>query len=112
VTVYGSGRGLDRRRSADVLTDYPQLALGVVLIARGALGPGRGRVELEILRPGGVDLTMLDPFTDGVRERAERVLLEQVQAWHADDRFTAAPSDECGQCEVSRWCSAKTGAAR
>jgi hypothetical protein len=101
----------NRRRSTDVLTEYPQLALGVLLIARGALGPGRGRVELEVLRPGGVDLTMLDPFTDGVRERAGRVLLEHVRAWHADDRFTAVPGEECRRCEVSRWCSAKAGAA-
>ena len=101
----------DRCWPIDVLTGYPQLALGVVLIARGALGPGRGRVELEVLRPGGVDLTILDPFTDSIRERAERALLDHVRAWHADDRFTAVPGEECRRCEVSRWCSAKAGAA-
>ncbi|GIF12477.1 hypothetical protein Ate01nite_25090 [Actinoplanes teichomyceticus] len=97
----------NRRRATDVLAEYPQLALGVLLLARGALGGGRGRVELEVLRPGGADLTMLDPFTVGVRERAKRVLLEHVRAWHADDHFTAVPGAECGRCEVSRWCSAR-----
>lgn len=101
----------DRRWFTDVLAEYPQLALGVVLLARGALGPGRGRVELEVLRPGGVDLTMLDPFTVSVRKRAERVVLEHAQKWHADDHFKAEPGDECRRCEVSRWCSAKAGAA-
>ncbi|MEU0547636.1 PD-(D/E)XK nuclease family protein [Micromonospora sp. NPDC005979] len=103
--------GSDRRRPADVLVEYPQLALGIVLVARGAFGLGRGRVELEVLRPGGADLMMFDPFTDGVRKRAERVLLDHVRAWRADDRFAAVPGDGCRRCEVSRWCSAKAGAA-
>ncbi|WP_433610691.1 PD-(D/E)XK nuclease family protein [Dactylosporangium sp. CA-139114] len=93
--------------SNDVLMDYPQLALGIVLVARGALGPGRGRVELEVLRPDGADLRMFDPFTAGIRERAERVLLQHAQAWHDDDRFLAMPGRECHRCEVSRWCSVR-----
>ena len=103
--------GSDRRRPADVLLEYPQLAVGIILVARGAFGLRRGRVELEVLRPGGADLMTFDPFTDSVRERAERVLVDQVRAWRADDRFAAAPGDECRRCEVSRWCSVKAGAA-
>lgn len=101
--------GSDRRRPADVLVEYPQLALGIVLVARGALG--RGRVELELLRPGGADLMTFDPFTDGMRKRAEQVLVDHVRAWRVDDRFAAVPGHECRRCEVSRWCPAKAGAA-
>jgi CRISPR/Cas system-associated exonuclease Cas4 (RecB family) len=100
----------DRRRPADLLVEYPQLALGIVLVARGAFGLGRGRVELEVLRPGGADLMTFDPFTDGVRKRAEQVLTDHVRVWRADERFAATPGDGCRRCEVSRWCSAKAGA--
>ncbi len=103
--------GRDRRRPADLLVTYPQLALGIVLVARGAFGLERGRVELEVLRPGGADLMTFDPFTDSVRKRAEQVLLDHVRAWRADERFAAVPGDQCRRCEVSRWCSASMGAA-
>jgi hypothetical protein len=103
--------GSDRRRPTDLLVAYPQLALGIVLVGRGVFGPGRGWVELEMLRPGGADLTTFDPFTDGVRKRAEQVLVDHVRVWRVDDRFAAAPGRECRRCEVSRWCSAKAGGA-
>jgi PD-(D/E)XK nuclease superfamily len=100
----------DRRWSRDLVAEYPQLALAVVLIGRGALGSARGRVELEMLRPGGVDLAIIDPFTPGVRAAAENVLAEHVRDWHADDEFKASPGVECLRCEVGRWCSARESA--
>ncbi|MFE5665152.1 PD-(D/E)XK nuclease family protein [Streptomyces niveus] len=98
----------DRPRR-DVLTAYPQLALAVQIIGSGALsGPqGRGRVELELLRPGGADLRILDPFAPGTRAAAEAVLREQVSGWHAETLFEAVPGKECAGCEVAQWCSVR-----
>ncbi|MEU0953173.1 PD-(D/E)XK nuclease family protein [Streptomyces niveus] len=98
----------DRPRRG-VLTVYPQLALAVRIIGSGALsGPKRrGRVELELLRPGGADLSILDPFAPATRAAAEAVLREQVSGWHAETRFEAVPGTECAGCEVAQWCSAR-----
>lgn len=95
----------DRRCVTDPLVEYPQVALGVALLARGVFGGGRGRLELEVLRPGGVDLLTLDPFTATVRAAAERTLSENLAPWRADDWFAATPGVECARCEVGHWCS-------
>jgi hypothetical protein len=98
----------DRPRR-DVLAAYPQLALAVMIIASGVLpGPqGRGRVELELLRPGGADLRTLDPFAPGTRAAAEAMLHEQIAGWHAERLFEAVPGPECAGCEVAKWCSVR-----
>lgn len=98
----------DRPRR-NVLTAFPQLALAVQIMAKGLLpGPrSGGRVELELLCPGGADLRTLDPFAPEVQEAAERVLREQASGWHAETLFEAAPSSECTTCEMARWCSAR-----
>ncbi|MFI6530804.1 PD-(D/E)XK nuclease family protein [Nonomuraea sp. NPDC050547] len=95
------------RPCRDVLTRYPQVALAVRIIGAGLLsGPDlRGRVELELLQPAGVDLHLIDPFAAGVQSAAETALREQVSGWHADGAFNALPGPECKTCEVSRWCS-------
>ncbi|WP_432926964.1 PD-(D/E)XK nuclease family protein [Microbispora sp. CA-135349] len=95
------------RRSGDVLTTYPQLALAVRILSGGVLpGPrGRGRVELELLRPEGVDLRILDPFAPATQAAAEAALREQVSGWHSETLFEATPSRDCAACEVARWCS-------
>ncbi|MEU5696822.1 PD-(D/E)XK nuclease family protein [Actinosynnema sp. NPDC020468] len=94
----------ERRQVPNWFATYPQLALAVVLVARGALGGG-GRVELEVLRPKGVELITFDPYTPQVRAAAEQAVLDHVHPWHADNLFAAAPGKHCGTCEVSRWCS-------
>ncbi|WP_433270878.1 PD-(D/E)XK nuclease family protein [Actinosynnema sp. CS-041913] len=94
----------ERRQAPDWFTTYPQLALAVVLAARGELG-ARGRVELEVLRPKGVELVTFDPYTPQVRGAAEQAVHEHVRLWRADDLFAAEPGKHCGTCEVSRWCS-------
>ncbi|MEU8549024.1 PD-(D/E)XK nuclease family protein [Streptomyces roseoverticillatus] len=96
------------RPSRDVLATYPQLALAVRIIGSGMLSGTRagGRVELEVLRPGGVDLRTLDPFAPATRAAAEAVLREQVSGWHAETLFEAVPGPGCTSCEVSKWCSA------
>ncbi|MFS0695205.1 PD-(D/E)XK nuclease family protein [Streptomyces nitrosporeus] len=96
----------DRRSSPGLLERYPQLALAVALLARGDLGgtPSRTRIELEILRPGGADLEVIDPFAPVHRSTAERILRAMVTEWHQDDHYPPAPGDSCGRCEVARWC--------
>jgi hypothetical protein len=99
----------ERRWGSDVLDGSPQLALAVVLLGRGDLGGSRtrSRVELEILRPGGVDLEVIDPFTPSVRETAQNVLVEHVRAWHSDTAASPRPDvKNCARCEVARWCTA------
>ena len=98
----------DRRSHRPLLERYPQLALAVLLIARGDLGGAshRARVELEILRPGGADLEVIDPFAAAHRATAERIVRELAADWHVDDDYTATPGRACGRCEVARWCSA------
>jgi len=90
---------------SDPLEEYPQLALGVAALAGGALGPGgAGRVELEILRPSGAKLVLIDP-TDSERVKtARRVLREWAGPWREDSLFEARPGKECQWCPVSQWC--------
>ncbi|WP_317452147.1 MULTISPECIES: PD-(D/E)XK nuclease family protein [unclassified Streptomyces] len=99
----------ERRGRVPLLERYPQLALGVALIARGDLGgdSSGSRIELETLRPGGADLEIVDPFDPGTRTAADKVLKELTDTWHGDSRFEATPGKECARCEMARWCSAK-----
>ncbi|GAA4210531.1 hypothetical protein GCM10022252_78490 [Streptosporangium oxazolinicum] len=98
------------RACRDVMNTYPQLALAVRIIGGGLPSASRskGRVELEVLRPGGVDLRTLDPFAPATQAAAEAVLSDQVLGWHSDVQFQARPSHECGSCEMARWCSARS----
>ncbi|MFJ6184770.1 PD-(D/E)XK nuclease family protein [Streptomyces sp. NPDC092295] len=102
----------DWRSSRPLLELYPQLALAVLLVARGDLGgtPDRARVELEVLRPGGADLEIIDPFAPANRTAAEQVLRTMVAEWHGDDHYTPVPGRCCNRCEVARWCSASLAA--
>lgn len=97
------------RSCRNVMTTYPQLALAVRIIGGGVLpGPqARGRVELEVLRPNGVDLRTLDPFALTIQTTAEAVLREQVSGWHSETLFEAVPGRDCATCEMARWCSAR-----
>ncbi|MFF4406326.1 PD-(D/E)XK nuclease family protein [Streptomyces sp. NPDC001404] len=98
----------DRPRR-DVLVTYPQLALAVRIIGGGLLPVSRirGRVELELLCPGGVDLRILDPFAPATQAAAEKVLRDQVSGWHVDTSFEPVPGPGCTSCEVARWCSVR-----
>ncbi|MEV0279268.1 PD-(D/E)XK nuclease family protein [Streptomyces sp. NPDC050610] len=97
----------DRRTHRELLDEYPQLALAVLLVGRGYLGgsPSRARIELEVLRPAGADLETVDPFAPAVRAAAQRVVGELTGNWHRDDRYAATPGSVCARCEMARWCS-------
>ncbi|GAA3458728.1 PD-(D/E)XK nuclease family protein [Saccharothrix longispora] len=100
--------GSDRHRANDLLAEYPQLALAVLVLARGELGGSRtrSRVELELLGPSGVDLHVIDPYTPSVRRNAETVVRDLVLRWRADDEFLPRPGSRCTRCEVASWCRA------
>jgi CRISPR/Cas system-associated exonuclease Cas4 (RecB family) len=97
----------------DLLDEFPQLALAVVLLSEGTLGgdPARSRIELEVLRPDGSDIPMIDP-TDPERVAKARSVLQQLaQPWRDDEAFEARPGRDCRWCPVSRWCPSFPGEA-
>ena len=100
--------GSDHHRANDLLAEYPQLAVAVLVLARGELGGSRtrSRAELEVLRPSGVDLHVFDPYTPSVRRNAETVVRDLVLRWRADDEFLPRPGSRCTRCEVASWCRA------
>ncbi|SEB45823.1 PD-(D/E)XK nuclease superfamily protein [Amycolatopsis tolypomycina] len=94
----------------DPLRKFPQLALGVAVLAAGGLGPGgAGRVELEILRPTGAEIVLIDPTDDERVETARAVLREWAAAWRADHSFEARAGRNCRWCPVSLWCPSYPG---
>ncbi|WP_073948842.1 PD-(D/E)XK nuclease family protein [Streptomyces kebangsaanensis] len=96
----------ERRR---LVERFPQLALGVLLLASGVLGgdPRRSRVELEVLRPDGARLEELDPCDGLTLDQSRQVITELAGGWAADETYAAepAPDFDCSDCEVARWCS-------
>ncbi|MEV6935650.1 SDR family NAD(P)-dependent oxidoreductase, partial [Streptomyces sp. NPDC051132] len=100
------------RPAQDLLRAYPQLALAVLLLSRGDLGgsASRARVELEILRPDGADLEIIDPYAPAHRTTAAGLVRDLTAGWHRDDDYAATPGEVCTRCEVARWCSARTDA--
>jgi hypothetical protein len=96
----------------DLLDEFPQLALGVVALARGALGgdPSGSRVEVEVLRPEGSDLHIIDPFEADRLKKALAVLKRYAMPWREDETFEARPSKKCQWCPVSMWCASYTDA--
>lgn len=97
-------------RNSDLLEEFPQLALAVVLLARGALGgdPAGSRVEVEVLRPEGPglepDVEYIDPHDSERVDKALAVLRGYAADWRADETFAARPGKHCQWCPVSRWC--------
>ncbi|MEU5162047.1 PD-(D/E)XK nuclease family protein [Streptomyces sp. NPDC020875] len=102
----------ERRSSRPLVELYPQLALGVLLVARGDLGGSRARarVELEVLRPGGADLEIVDPFVAANRSAAEETVRDLVTGWYGDDAYRPQPGPACDRCATARWCSATSSA--
>lgn len=95
----------------DLLDEFPQLALAAVLLAECALGgdPAGSRVELEVLRPDGADIPMIDPTDPEQVTKARRVLQQLAQPWRDDEAFEARPGKACRWCRVSQWCPSFPG---
>ncbi len=89
-----------------LLRSYPQLAVGVLLLAAGAAGadPG-GRIELEHLQEDDCALEEIDAGQPDVIEEARTVVSELLEPLLNDvSFFPARPGNACVGCEVLRWC--------
>jgi CRISPR/Cas system-associated exonuclease Cas4 (RecB family) len=90
----------------EIMDAYPQVALATAVLAAGALGgPVDGsRVELEILRPSGVDMITIDPAESANLAQAQATLRRLAEPWRGDAVFAPAPGRNCRTCPVRRWC--------
>jgi hypothetical protein len=97
----------------DLLDEFPQLALAVTILAEGGLGGDRAgsRVELEVLRPDGSEVILIDPSDPGRVAKARSVLRGLAEPWRDDEEFTARPGPNCQRCLVSQWCPSFAGAS-
>ncbi|MFJ6677437.1 PD-(D/E)XK nuclease family protein [Actinosynnema sp. NPDC091369] len=90
---------------SDLLAQYPQLALAVVLVAEDSLGVGdRVRVELERLTASGPVVAELDVDDPEVVSAARAVVKGRVEDWHAAPALTARPGKACRKCPFAQWC--------
>lgn len=89
-----------------LLSRYPQLALGVVMLAAGVLGGDvtRSRVELELLHTDDVTFEELDPSRPGTVDEARDVIAQLAQPWVEDQDYSANPGRYCSSCEALEWC--------
>jgi hypothetical protein len=105
----------------DLLDEFPQLALAVLILSRGLLGGNReaSRIELETLRPHGADISLVDPTDPERVAKATCVISSLARPWHGDGDYQATPGNGrvCQSCPVSLWCPSfsdndQDGAAR
>ncbi|MEU6354950.1 PD-(D/E)XK nuclease family protein [Streptomyces sp. NPDC047072] len=89
----------------DLLAEYPQLALAVLLADAEALpGGGSCAVELERLTGSGPVVTDLEAAAPDVIAHARGVLKKYVAPWHTDTRFPTKAGEACKDCPFTRWC--------
>lgn len=99
----------------DLLDEFPQLALGLLILSRGLLGGevAGARVELEVLRPGRAEVYQEDPTDPERVAKAAQVIASMALPWHADRRYVANASERvCQRCPVSLWCTDFAGSER
>ncbi|MEU6156183.1 PD-(D/E)XK nuclease family protein [Actinosynnema sp. NPDC047251] len=90
---------------SDLLTQFPQLALAVVLSAEDGIQAGeRVRVELERLSASGPVTGELDVDDPEVVAAARTVVRARAEAWHASPSLTAKPGKVCTTCPFNQWC--------
>ncbi|OKI17380.1 hypothetical protein A6A25_40960 [Saccharothrix sp. CB00851] len=95
----------------DLLDEFPQLALAVLFLAHGVLGGevNSARVELEVLRPRGAEIDVIDPTDPERVNKARHVVQRMAEPWRADEAFEARPGRDCRGCPVSKWCPSFPG---
>lgn len=89
-----------------LMAEYPQLALGVLMLAGGALGGDltRSRVELELLHTDDATFEELDPSRPRVVNEAREIIAALAQPWAQDQLYPATPGWACTGCEALDWC--------
>ncbi|MFJ7212896.1 PD-(D/E)XK nuclease family protein [Amycolatopsis sp. NPDC098790] len=90
---------------SDLLTQFPQLALAVVLAAEDGLRAGEHvRVELERLSATGPVVAKLDVDDPGFVAAARAVVNARVEGWHSAPALKAKPGKICKTCPFAQWC--------
>jgi hypothetical protein len=99
-------------RGHSVLEAYPQIALAITVLSRGLLGGSvdGSRVEVEVLRPTGADLILVDPSDPVQVAEAHAVLGKLARRWREDSTFPARPGEKCHTCPVRMWCPSSVAA--
>lgn len=93
---------------SDLLTQFPQLALAVVLAAEDGLRAGEHvRVELERLSATGPVVAELDVDDPELVAAARAVVRARVEGWHSAPALTAKPGKVCKTCPFGQWCPAR-----
>ncbi len=89
-----------------LMARYPQLAMGVLMLAAGALGGdiARSRVEFELLHSDDLTLEELDPSRPRVVSEAREVIAGLALPWTEDQLYPATPGRACRSCEARDWC--------
>jgi hypothetical protein len=90
---------------------YPQLALGVLLLAAGAVpgcDPQRSRVELELLNEADGRLEPLDVGLPNVVEEARAVIAGLAQPLLDDVSYEPRTGRHCHSCQARSWCAPGT----
>ncbi|RKT56655.1 PD-(D/E)XK nuclease family protein [Saccharothrix australiensis] len=90
-----------------LLSQYPQVALAVLMVAGGVLGDTTKmpRIELELLNDGDCGLEEVDPGRPEVVEEAREVIRPLLDHWLADADFPARPGRACDHCAALAWCA-------
>jgi len=93
-------------RGRSLLRQIPQLAVGVILLAAGAVGETTkySRVELEHLRVDDRAFEEFDPNQPEVLAEAREVVGDMLTPLLRDTRYEPTPGDGCLDCPVRRWC--------
>ncbi|MFJ8042131.1 PD-(D/E)XK nuclease family protein [Kitasatospora sp. NPDC096147] len=94
-----------------LMRHYPQLALGVLLLAAGVLGGElrRSRVELELLYADDSTCEELDPSRPVVVEEARQIIAEMAEPLLHDSSYEPRVGRHCHSCEAREWCAPGSG---
>lgn len=90
---------------SDLMAQFPQLALAVVLSIEDGIRAGEPvRVELERLSATGPVVAELNVDDPEIVAAARSVVRARVEAWHASPALTARPGKVCKTCPFNQWC--------
>ena len=103
-----------------LLEQFPQVALGLVLLASGVVDAARsdnvvgglgdtdvvvdGLVELEVLTPTESLLVTYSTTDAATLLRARVLLAARVDPWLRDTAFETKPGPQCAWCPMQEWC--------
>jgi len=96
--------------STGLLSQYPQIAVDLLLLKAGAAGsPGAAdRVEVEQLTERGPVVVGFPVNEPAVVRAARKTAFQHITQWHADTEFSPKNRKlNCEDCGHARWCAVK-----